>query len=124
LERGRIEVTSLFGSLAGISGNLSAYLCFSAVLFVFGLIAALSRRSAIGIFMGIELILNAAAINFVAFQVLKKDLHAANWLHGHMFALFVIILAAIEAAVALAIILRVFGSKGTINSDRIADLKG
>jgi NADH:ubiquinone oxidoreductase subunit K len=110
--------------LGGVSGNLSAYLCFSAVLFVFGLIAALSRRSAIGIFMGIELILNAAALNFVAFQVLKKDLVASNWLHGHMFSLFIIIIAAIEAAVALAIILRVFGSKGTINSDRISELKG
>ncbi len=110
--------------LGGVSGNLSAYLCFSAILFVFGLIAALSRRSTIGIFMGIELILNAAALNFVVFQVMKKDLAAQNWLHGHMFSLFIIILAAIEAAVALAIILRAFGSKGTINSDRISELKG
>jgi NADH:ubiquinone oxidoreductase subunit K len=110
--------------LAGVSGNLSAYLCFSSVLFVFGLVAALSRRSTIGIFMGIELMLNAAAVNFVAFQVLKKNLMTNNWLHGHMFSLFIIILAAIEAAVALAIVLRVFGTKGTINSDRISDLKG
>jgi NADH:ubiquinone oxidoreductase subunit K len=111
--------------LAGVSGNLVAYLSFSAVLFVFGLIAALGRRSSIGIFMGVELILNAAALNFVAFQVLRKGAEGtSNWLHGHLFSLFIIIIAAIEAAVALAIVLRVFGSKGTIDADRVADLKG
>jgi len=111
--------------MAGLATNLPAYLIFSLVLFSFGLVAALGRRSAIGIFMGVELMLNAAAVNFVAFQVLRKGVIANDsWLHGHIFSLFIIILAAIEAAVALAIVLRTFGSRQTIDADRADELRG
>jgi NADH:ubiquinone oxidoreductase subunit K len=112
--------------LAGISNNLSMYLIFSAVLFVMGVLTALTRKNAIGIFMGIELMLNAAALNFVAFQAFRKTTDAVGdgWLHGHIFALFIIILAAIEAAVALAIVLRLFADVATIDPDKATGLKG
>ncbi|MGD9127454.1 MAG: NADH-quinone oxidoreductase subunit NuoK, partial [Planctomycetia bacterium] len=85
--------------------GLTHYLCVGAVLFVAGLVCMVTKRNAIGILMGIELVLNGANINFVAFA--SPDLRADSvWslgLDGHMMALFVIVLAAAEAAVALAI---------------------
>jgi NADH:ubiquinone oxidoreductase subunit K len=111
--------------LSGIANNLNAYLILSAILFSCGIVAALSRKSAIGVFMGVELMLNAAALNFVAFQVFRAGaISSAQFLHGHIFALFVIILAAIEAAVALAIVLRIFGTRQSIDPDRATELKG
>ncbi len=110
---------------AGASQSLPLYLTLSAIFFAFGLLAVLSRKNAIGIFMGIELMLNAAGINFVAFQALRKTLPGnGTWLHGHLFALFIIVLAAIEAAVALAIVLRVFGSMKSIDPDKAVGLRG
>lgn len=109
----------------GASHSLPLYLTLSALFFAFGLLAVLSRKNAIGIFMGIELMLNAAGINFVAFQALRKPIAAnGTWLHGHLFALFIIVLAAIEAAVALAIVLRVFGSMKSIDPDKAVGLRG
>jgi NADH:ubiquinone oxidoreductase subunit K len=111
--------------MAGLANNLHFYLIFSAILFTLGIVAALSRRNAIGVFMGVELMLNAAALNFVAFQVFRKSSVASNqWLHGHIFSLFIIILAAIEAAVALAIVLRIFGTRRSIDPDMTPELKG
>ena len=110
--------------LVGISHNLSIYLTLSAVFFVFGMFTVLTRKNAIGIFMGVELVLNAAAINFVAFQALKAKTSHAGWLDGQIFSLFIIVLAAIEAAVALGIILRVFGAKKNINPDVATELRG
>ncbi len=113
------------GILAGLATNPEAYLLFSLLLFSFGIIATLARKNAIGIFMGVELMLNAAALNFVTFQVLRRGVVAnETWLHGHIFSLFVIILAAIEAAVALAIVLRTFGSRQSIDPDRATELRG
>ena len=84
--------------LSGIATNPEAYVLFSLILFSFGIVAALARKNAIGIFMGVELMLNAAALNFVTFQVLRRGVVAnETWLHGHIFSLFVIILAAIES---------------------------
>jgi NADH:ubiquinone oxidoreductase subunit K len=111
--------------LQGISQNIHLYLTLSAIFFVFGILAALSRKNAVGVFMGIELMLNAAALNFVAFQALRKEAPGVGtWLHGHIFALFIIILAAIEAAVALAIVLRMFAAKRSIDPDRAVELRG
>lgn len=107
-----------------IANNLSFYLIISAILFVFGVVAALSRKNAIGIFMGVELILNAAALNFVAVKLLNAKAAASPMQDGSVFALFIIVLAAIEAAVALAIVLRVFAMKRSIDPDRLARLKG
>jgi len=110
---------------AGLSTNLHLYLTVSTIFFVFGLLTVMTRKNSIGIFMGVELMLNAAALNFVAFQTLKPQAPgASDWLHGHIFALFVIILAAIEAAVALAIVLRVFGARRTIDPDKTTELRG
>lgn len=109
----------------GVAQNLHLYLTLSALFFVFGVLTVLTRKNAVGIFMGIELMLNAAALNFVAFQTFRKPaVGVDNWLHGHIFALFIIILAAIEAAVALAIVLRIFGMKQSIDPDRATELKG
>jgi len=111
--------------MSGLANNLVVYLVFSSVLFTFGILAALTRKNAIGVFMGVELMLNAAALNFVAFQSFHRAApFRGAWLHGHVFALFVIILAAIEAAVALAIVLRIFGSSRNIDPDRATELRG
>ncbi|MFT7663817.1 MAG: NADH-quinone oxidoreductase subunit K [Planctomycetota bacterium] len=83
--------------------GLEAYVAVSAGLFALGIIAIIVRRNVLYVLMGIEMILNAANINFVAFSHFQGDA-----LDGRMFAIFTIILAAAEAAVALAIVLNVF----------------
>ncbi|MEX1025812.1 MAG: NADH-quinone oxidoreductase subunit NuoK [Planctomycetota bacterium] len=83
--------------------GLEAYVAVSAALFALGIVAIVTRRNVIYVLMGIEMILNAANINFVAF-----NRFGGNGLDGRMFAIFTIILAAAEAAVALAIVLNVF----------------
>lgn len=82
---------------------LGAYLAVSTVLFALGIAAVISRRNIIYVLMGLEMILNAANINFVAFNRFNGDA-----MDGRMFAMFIIILAAAEAAVALGIVLNVF----------------
>ena len=98
--------------------TLHHYLLISALLFCIGLFAVITKRNAIMMLMGIELMLNAANINLVGFS--KFD---AQMLQGQMFALFVIVVAASEAAVGLAIILRVYGLFKTANLDEIDQLK-
>lgn len=83
--------------------GIEAYLIVSGLLFALGIACIISRRNILYVLMGIEMILNAANINFVAFNRFNGD-----GLDGRMFAIFVIILAAAEAAVALAIVLNVF----------------
>ena len=83
--------------------GLGAYVAVSAALFALGIICILVRRNVLYVLMGIEMILNAANINFVAF-----NRFGTMELDGQMFAIFTIILAAAEAAVALAIVLNVF----------------
>lgn len=98
--------------------GLTHYLVVSIVLFCLGLLALVTRRNAVLMLMGIEFILNAANINLIAFsrfQGLNLD--------GHIFALFVIILAAAEAAVALAIVLHIYRMYNTVEADQIANLK-
>ena len=99
-----------------------AYLLVSALLFTFGLIAAISRRNAIGILIGIELILNAAVLNFMAFWRFGGG-DGSGTLAGPMFGIFVIILAACEAAVALAILLSLYFNFGTVEVDSIRQMK-
>lgn len=79
------------------------YLILSAALFSIGLAVALSRRNAIMVLMGIELMLNAGNLNLVAF-----GFHDPDFMRGQFFALFVIVVAAAEAAVGLAIVMRVY----------------
>lgn len=83
--------------------GVGAYVAVSAILFVLGIVCIVVRRNILYVLMGIEMILNAANINFVAFNRFSGD-----GLDGRMFAVFVIILAAAEAAVALAIVLNVY----------------
>ncbi|HKJ66690.1 MAG TPA: NADH-quinone oxidoreductase subunit NuoK [bacterium] len=99
--------------------HLEVYLVVSAILFSLGLFAVITRRNAIAVLMGVELILNAANINFVAFTKFST-----LTLDGHIFAIFVIIAAAAEAAVALAIILNIYNNFNTINVDEAASLRG
>ena len=91
----------------------------SVVLFCSGLFVALTRKNAIAVLIGIELMLNAANINLVAFGHFDPDL-----LQGQIFALFVITVAAAEAAVGLAIVVKVYQYFQTANLDEISELKG
>jgi NADH-quinone oxidoreductase subunit K len=98
--------------------GLIHFLILSGLLFSFGIFAILTRRNAIMVLMGVELILNAANINFVAFSR-----YVTTSLDGHVVAIFVIILAAAEAAIALAIILNIYQNFNTVNVDEISKLK-
>jgi NADH-quinone oxidoreductase subunit K len=98
--------------------GLIHYLILSGLLFSFGIFAILTRRNAIMVLMGVELVLNAANINFVAFSR-----YVTTSLDGHVVAIFVIILAAAEAAIALAIILNIYQNFNTVNVDEINQLK-
>ncbi|OGF65922.1 MAG: NADH-quinone oxidoreductase subunit K [Candidatus Fischerbacteria bacterium RBG_13_37_8] len=99
--------------------QLQDFLIVSAILFSLGIIAILTRKNAIGILMGIELILNAANLNLVAFSH-----YITNELSGQIFVIFIVLLAAIEAIVALAIILAIYRHFDTIEIDKIDQLKG
>ena len=99
--------------------GLTHYLLISAILFSLGLLAVISRRNVIMVLMGVELILNAANINFIAFTR-----YSTVMLDGHLITLFVTILAAAEAAVALAIVLNIYNRFKTINLDEINLMKG
>ena len=98
-----------------MSVGLPHYLIVSLVVFVLGLYCVLTRRNAIGILMGVELILNGANVNFVAFNH-----YVTGGVAGQVFALFIIVLAAAEAAVGLAIVLAIFQTFRTIDV-RFAD---
>ena len=98
--------------------TLTHYVLLSAALFSLGMFAVLTRRNAILVLMGIELILNSANINFIAFS----RFGGMN-LDGQAVAVFVIILAAAEAAVALAIVLNIYQRFHTVNVDDINKLK-
>ena len=96
--------------------GLHGYLFVGAALFSFGIVGILSRKNAIGILLGIELMLNAAGINFVAFSKYRAAA-TRRQIDGQVVTLFIILIAAAEAAVALAIILRFYRLKQTIDSD-------
>jgi NADH-quinone oxidoreductase subunit K len=97
--------------------TLTHFLVVGALLFALGLVTVATRRNAVGVLMGVELILNGANVNLVAFNRYSDP---AGGLSGQVFALFVIVLAAAEAAVGLAIVLTIFQSFRTIDV-RIAD---
>lgn len=99
--------------------GLGHYLVISAALFSLGVMAVLARKNAVNVLMGIELILNSANINLVAFSRFSS----AN-LDGQLFAIFVIVIAAAEAAVALAIVLSMYELLKSVNLDKADSLKG
>ncbi|MCE2439320.1 MAG: NADH-quinone oxidoreductase subunit NuoK [Candidatus Latescibacteria bacterium] len=99
--------------------SLEHYLVVGAILFCLGILAVATRRNAISILMGVELILNAANLNLVAFARFSD-----SGLEGQVFAVFVIVLAAAEAAVALAIVLNIYRNYQMVNIDRLDSLSG
>ncbi len=98
--------------------GLPHYLIVSALLFGLGVLTVATRRSAVAILMGVELILNAANLNFVAFSH-----YVEGKVGGQVFAIFIILLAAAEAAIALAIVLAIFRGFRTIDTEATATLK-
>ncbi|MDF1701879.1 MAG: NADH-quinone oxidoreductase subunit NuoK [Planctomycetota bacterium] len=104
--------------------GLHHYLLVGAVLFCAGLVAVMSRRNAVAILIGIELMLNAANVNLVAFDHFRGQIDGKPIIDGQLFALFVLVIAAAEAAVALALILNVFDTRDRIDVDELDILKG
>lgn len=97
---------------------LSWYLILSAILFGLGVAGFLLRRNIITVFMCIELMLNAVNLSFVAFSYQLKQID------GYLYAFFVMVVAAAEAAVGLAIILTVFKNRATLQIDEVDSMKG
>jgi NADH-quinone oxidoreductase subunit K len=106
--------------------GVTHYLVVGAILFVSGVACMATKRNALGVLMGIELVLNGANVNFVAFgsKFLWADSEYSLGLDGQAIALFVIVLAAAEAAVALAITLNFYNNHATVDVDRADELKG
>lgn len=103
--------------------DLSKFLVIGALLFIIGVAGVLTRRNIIVIFMSIELILNAANLNFVAFSRYLQSTGSVNALSGQLFAVFVIVVAAAEAAIGLGIVIALYRNKETIWVDEIDLLK-
>lgn len=101
-----------------MSIGLYHYLGLAAALFSIGAIGVVTRRNAIGVLIGVELMLNACNVNLVGFS------RYGGGLDAQVFAIFVIVLAAAEAAVALAIILQLFDKRSDVDTDRARELRG
>jgi NADH-quinone oxidoreductase subunit K len=96
---------------------ISWYLILSAVLFALGVAGFVYRKSVITVFMSIELMLNAVNLSFISFSY---ELHRID---GHIYSFFVMVVAAAEAAVGLAIILTIFKNRGTLQIDEVDSMK-
>jgi NADH-quinone oxidoreductase subunit K len=103
--------------------DLSKFLVIAAILFIIGVAGVLSRRNIIVIFMSIELILNAANLNFIAFSRYLQELGSPNALAGQVFVVFIIVVAAAEAAIGLGIVIALYRNRETIWVDEIDLLK-
>ena len=110
-----------FSARTTMTTTLQAFLMVSAALFSIGLLAALSRRHAIFILIGIELMLAAANLNFIAFWRFAPQPHQPT---GVMLAIFSIAISAAEAAVGLAMVIAVYRHYHTTNVDQLNQLKG
>ena len=99
--------------------GLYSYLLISLILFVCGLVVVVSRKNIIAMLLGIELILNASALNFVAYSRFFS-----NNIDGHVLSLFIIVIAAAEAAVGLGIVIRFFQIKESIHIESATQLHG
>jgi NADH:ubiquinone oxidoreductase subunit K len=103
--------------------DLSKFLVIAAILFIIGVAGVLTRRNIIVIFMSIELILNAANLNFIAFSRYLQDTGGTNPLAGQIFTVFIIVVAAAEAAIGLGIVIALYRNRETIWVDQIDLLK-
>jgi NADH-quinone oxidoreductase subunit K len=108
---------------AASNPDLSKFLVVGALLFIIGVAGVLTRRNIIVIFMSIELILNAANLNFVAFSRYLQETGSVNAVAGQIFTVFVIVVAAAEAAIGLGIVIALYRNKETIWIDEIDLLK-
>ena len=99
-----------------VSVALGQVLIVGCVLFAIGVYIALAKRNAVAVLMGIELMLNAVNLTFVAFA---RFVESPRPIDGHVFAMFVITIAAAEAAVALALVIAVYRHRETVDVDRI-----
>lgn len=98
---------------------LENYLVLSGILFSLGVYGVLSRRNAVLVLMSVELMLNAVSINFIAFSAYLD----VTQITGVIFAIFVVAVAAAEIGLALAIVIRIFRNRSSINIDEAAELK-
>ena len=103
--------------------TLNHYLVLGAILFCIGLYGALAKRNAVAVLMGIEVMLNAVNISLVAFSFFNKALPYATYLTGQIFAIFIITVAAAEAAVALAMIIAIYRRRSTVDVGEIDIMK-
>jgi NADH-quinone oxidoreductase subunit K len=124
-EAGGEASTGAFGAMKeGIRHpDLSKFLVIGALLFIIGVAGVLTRRNIIVIFMSIELILNAANLNFIAMSRYLTQAGSANAVAGQIFTVFVIVVAAAEAAIGLGIVIALYRNKETIWVDEIDLLK-
>ncbi|MCX7020444.1 MAG: NADH-quinone oxidoreductase subunit NuoK [Candidatus Sumerlaeota bacterium] len=110
--------------------GLIHYLVLGAILFALGIIGVVTRRNAVGVLISIEIILNAANLNLIAFAkhaakgLALPGLQGSAGLDGQVFAIFIILLAACEAALALAIIITIFNRFGSIEVDYANTMSG
>lgn len=104
--------------MSELAPTTEAYLMLSATIFCVGLVGVIVRRNMITVLMSIELILNAVNINLVAFS------HRLSSLEGQVFTIFIITVAAGEAAVGLAIIIQLYRLRSTVNVDEVKELHG
>ena len=100
--------------------GLTHYLTLSGIVFGIGIMIIITRRNAIAVLMGIELLLNSAGLNFVAFSKFV----APDFVSGQVVTIFIIVLAAAEAALALAIVLNIFNNLNTVEVTEARSLKG
>ncbi len=98
--------------------SIIPYLIVGAIVFVLGIFTIVYKKNAVGILMGIELVLNSVNINFIAFAKFVD-----TGIHGQIISIFVIILAAAEAAIALAIILNIYRMKATVDVTQLNKMK-
>ena len=111
--------------IEGLSVTLAHYLALSGVVFGLGTVIALSKRNAVAVLMGIELMLNAANLTLLAFSRFSSAFAEGEApLAGHVFVVFALTVAAAEAAVALAMAVLVYRQRETVDLDRINLLRG
>src|SRR5215210_147091 len=103
--------------------DLSKFLVIGALLFIIGVAGVLTRRNIMVIFMSIELILNAANLNFIAFSRHLQETGSVNAMAGQIFSVFVIVVAAAEAAIGLGLVIALYRNRETIFVDKIDLLK-
>jgi NADH:ubiquinone oxidoreductase subunit K len=103
--------------------DISKFLVVGALLFVVGVGGVLVRRNIIVIFMSVELILNAANLNFIAFARHLQEAGSVNAVAGQVFTVFIIVVAAAEAAIGLGIVIALYRNRETIFLDKIDLLK-